>query len=233
MYKRRHQLFGRRKGRSLSANMKRLIDEELPCRLIPIFTSAISVTDPSIWFPKKPNAVWLEIGFGGGEHLAWQVQNNPSVALIGCEPFMNGVASLLRYLSKMEGDRVRIYPDDARNILDLLPNQCLERIFILHSDPWPKRRHHYRRIIQHKTINQLYDVLKPGGILRMSTDEPEYAIWILARITAHINFRWTGNSIADFIKTRKDWPETRYEAKGRKEERVPTYIEFCKPVEAN
>ncbi|WP_227028672.1 tRNA (guanine(46)-N(7))-methyltransferase TrmB [Candidatus Endolissoclinum faulkneri] len=233
MSKKRHQLFGRRKGRNLSASMKLLIEQELPCRLVPVFESSVAIVEPSEWFPNKPSAVWLEIGFGGGEHLAWQAMKNPTVALVGCEPFLNGIASLLRHLSKIEGDRVRIYPDDARDMLDLLPDQCLERIFILHSDPWPKRRHHYRRIIQHKTIDQLYNLLKPGGVLRMSTDQPDYVIWILARITAHADFRWTGRSIDDFTQSRKDWPETRYEAKGRKEKRIPTYIEFCKPVEAN
>ncbi|WP_420563180.1 tRNA (guanine(46)-N(7))-methyltransferase TrmB [Thalassobaculum sp.] len=223
--------FGRRKGRPLRVGMQRRIDEDLVPRLVPVETSPANATDPKGWFPQAPRAVWLEIGFGGGEHLAWQAQNNPGVALIGCEPFVNGVASLLRHLDEVDGDRVRIHPDDARDVLDVLAPESLERIFVLHADPWPKRRHHYRRIIQHETVARFYELLKPGGILRMATDDPGYLVWILARITAHPEFRWTGTSMADFTERREDWPETRYEAKARREGRMPAYMEFRKPAE--
>ena len=106
----------------------------------------------------------------------------------------------------------------------------LERIFVLHADPWPKRRHHYRRIVQHDTIARFYELLAPGGILRLATDDPGYLVWILARVTAHPQFRWTGSTIADFIERKEDWPETRYEAKATREGRIPVYMEFRKPA---
>lgn len=222
--------FGRRKGRPLRAGMQRRLDEDLAHRLVPLDAARGTPVDPKTWFPQMPRAVWLEIGFGGGEHLAWQAGHNPDSALIGCEPFINGVASLLRHLDAVEGDRVRVHPDDARDVLDVLAPECLERIFVLHADPWPKRRHHYRRIIQHETIARFYELLKPGGILRMATDDPGYLVWILARATAHPGFRWTGSAIGDFTDRKEDWPETRYEAKARREGRTPVYMEFHKPA---
>lgn len=223
--------FGRRKGRPLRAAMQRRLDEDLPGRLVPLDRGQQGPpVDPKGWFPTAPRAVWLEIGFGGGEHLAWQARNNPDTAFIGCEPFVNGVASLLRHLDGVEGDRVRIHPDDARDVLDVLAPGSVERIFVLHADPWPKRRHHYRRIIQHETVARFYELLSPGGILRLATDDPGYLVWSLARVTAHPDFRWTGTSLADFTERRDDWPETRYEAKARREGRVPVYMEFRKPA---
>lgn len=222
--------FGRRKGRALRTSMQRRLDEDLPARLVPLDPVTEGGVDPKTWFPETPRAVWLEIGFGGGEHLAWQARHNPDVAIIGCEPFVNGVASLLRHLDEVEGDRVRIHPDDARDVLDRLAPESLERIFVLHADPWPKRRHHYRRIIQHETVARFHELLAPGGILRLATDDPGYLVWILARVTAHPGLRWTGASIADFTERRDDWPETRYEAKARREGRRPVYMEFRKPA---
>jgi len=220
--------FGRRKGRPLRAGMQRRLDEDLPPRRVPLGPAVAGGVDPGTWFPEEPRAVWLEIGFGGGEHLAWQARHNPDVAIIGCEPFVNGVASLLRHLDEVEGDRVRVHPDDARDVLDVLAPGSLERIFVLHADPWPKRRHHYRRIIQHETVARFHALLAPGGVLRLATDDPGYLVWILGRVTAHAGLRWTGSSIADFTTRRPDWPETRYEAKARREGRPPVYMEFVK-----
>ena len=220
----RRLFFGRRKGRPLAAAMQRRLERDLPARLVPPATGAPE--DPRNWFSARPEAVWLEIGFGGGEHLAWQARGHPGVGIVGCEPFVNGVASLLRHLEAVEQDTVRIHPDDAGDILQRIAPATLERIFVLHPDPWPKRRHHPRRLIQHETVSALHDLLKPGGVLRLATDDPGYLTWMLVRLTAHRGLRWTGTRMANFLDRPEDWPETRYEAKARREGRPPVYLEF-------
>ena len=221
--------FGRRKGRPLRAGMQALLDDRLPQLAVP----ADHAGDPRGWFGGPADmapvrAAWLEIGFGGGEHLAWQAAANPDVGIIGCEPFLNGVASLLRHLDNDRLDNVRILADDARPLVAALPAGSLERIFVLHPDPWPKRRHHFRRLIQHASIARFHDLLGDGGELRIATDDPGYLQWILARVTAHPGLRWTGSRLADWRARPDDWPETRYESKGRSEGRPPAYLRFVK-----
>lgn len=222
--------FGRRKGRPLRVGMQALLDQRLPDLAVP----ADFAGDPRGWFARppglaQPRAVWLEIGFGGGEHLAWQAAHNPDVGIIGGEPFLNGVASLLRHLQDQGLDNVRVVADDIRPLVAALPAGSLERIFVLHPDPWPKRRHHFRRIVQHASIARFHELLVPGGELRIATDDPAYLRWILARVTAHPGLRWTGRRMADWRIRPDDWPETRYEAKARKEGREPAYLKFVKP----
>ncbi|MEQ9334203.1 tRNA (guanine(46)-N(7))-methyltransferase TrmB [Thalassobaculum sp.] len=216
--------FGRRKGRPLRAGMQALLDTRLPALAVPADVAG----DPRGWFGRQMRAAWLEIGFGGGEHLAWQAAANPDVGIVGCEPFMNGVASLLRHLENDRLDNVRILADDARPLAAALPAGSLERIFVLHPDPWPKRRHHFRRLIQHASIARFHELLAPGGELRIATDDPGYLTWILARVTAHPGLRWTGARLADWHARPDDWPETRYEAKARSEGRDPVYMRFQK-----
>ena len=217
--------FGRRKGRPLRAGMQALLDERLPALAVPTEPAS---PDPRTWFGRPVRAVWLEVGFGGGEHLAWQARSHPDVGIIGGEPFLNGVASLLRHLDADGSDNVRILADDARPLIEALPAGSLERIFVLHPDPWPKRRHHFRRLIQHASIARFHDLLVPGGELRIATDDPGYLRWILARVTAHRGLRWSGRRMADWRIRADDWPETRYEAKARREGREPAYLRFVK-----
>ena len=139
---------------------------------------------------------------------------------------MNGVASLIRHLDQGGLRNVRIYPDDARLLMDALPAGGLERIFLLHPDPWPKRRHHGRRLVQRAWLDRVWEILAPGGVLRLATDDVGYLRWMLARLTAHRGFRWTGAGLGDFTERRADWPETRYEAKARRQARPPAYLEF-------
>ncbi len=216
--------FGRRKGRPLRAGMQILLDDRLPQLSVPDGFAG----DPRGWFGRPVRAAWLEIGFGGGEHLAWQAAANPDVGIVGCEPFLNGVASLLRHLENERLDNVRILADDARPLVAALPPGSLERIFVLHPDPWPKRRHHFRRLIQHASVARLHDLLAPGGELRVATDDRAYLHWILHRLTAHPGLRWTGSRLADWRRRPEDWPETRYEAKARGEGREPVYMRFVK-----
>jgi tRNA (guanine-N7-)-methyltransferase len=155
--------------------------------------------------------VWLEIGFGAGEHLLWQAQHHPRVGLIGAEPYEGGVAKLL---SKLDGtENIRIHEGDAREILDALPDAGIGRAFILFPDPWPKTRHHKRRFVQMDTLDRLARVLKPGAELRFATDDAGYLAWALERVSAHAAFEWMAQRVSDWTTRPADWPQTRYEAK--------------------
>jgi len=226
--------YGRRRGRPLRTGMQRLLDEVLPDRRIDIHDLEPDSLDPMTLFaPGASGAVervWLEIGFGGGEHLAAQMAANPETGFIGCEPFLNGVASLLRHVEEEVGgfERLRVVADDARPLLDGLKPGSLDRIFVLHPDPWPKTRHHFRRIIQFESVARFHALLRPGGELRIATDDIGYLRWILARVTAHPGFDWTARRPADWRDRPEDWPETRYEAKGRRQGRPPTYLRFTR-----
>ncbi|NQW09269.1 MAG: tRNA (guanosine(46)-N7)-methyltransferase TrmB [Alphaproteobacteria bacterium] len=223
----RHSLFhGRRKGRPLRQGQQALIENRLPDLLMPPPPETVGTVDLSGVFDPPVRAVWLEIGFGGGEHLAWQAEHNPDVGIIGCEPFVNGVASLLRHIAHGGLRNVRIHPDDARPLIEALPSGGLERVFLLHPDPWPKRRHHGRRLVQRGWLDRMWEVLVPGGLLRLATDDVGYLRWMLARLTAHPGFRWTGTQLTDLTDRRADWPETRYETKARRQGRSPAYLEF-------
>lgn len=155
--------------------------------------------------------VWLEIGFGAGEHLLWQAQHHPRTGLIGAEPYEGGVAKLLARLDGTEN--IRIHEGDAREILDALPDASIGRAFVLFPDPWPKTRHHKRRFVQAATLDALARVLKPGAELRFASDDADYLAWTLERLTAHPAFAWTATRAADWTERPADWPQTRYEAK--------------------
>ena len=223
-----YRFFGRRKGRPLRGAM--LAAFEARYDALSISNEQIKSADSDLkgLFPSSVEQVWLEIGFGGGEHLAWQVQHNPDVGMIGCEPFMNGVASMLRHLSDENACRVRVFSDDARPLLWDLPEGELDRIYILHADPWPKTRHHRRRFIQTDSVARLHQLLRPGGELRLATDDVGYLRWMLARLTAHPGLRWLAGGPSDWKDRPDDWPETRYEAKAKRQGRFCTYLKFQK-----
>jgi tRNA (guanine-N7-)-methyltransferase len=168
--------------------------------------------------------VWLEIGFGAGEHLHWQAQQNPRTGLIGAEPFVNGVAKLL---SKFDGEppaNIRLHMDDARAIIDALPDASLGRVFILFPDPWPKTRHHKRRFIQTEMLDTLARVMKPGAELRFGSDDAPLVEYTLERLMAHPSFTWLATSAQDWRTRSPDWPPTRYEAKQL--HGVPAFLRF-------
>jgi tRNA (guanine-N7-)-methyltransferase len=155
--------------------------------------------------------VWLEIGFGAGEHLIWQAEHHPRVGLIGAEPYEGGVAKLL---SKLQGtENIRIHEGDAREIVDALPDAVIGRAFILFPDPWPKTRHHKRRFVQMEMLDRLARVLKPGAELRFASDDAGYLAWTLERLSAHPAFEWTAERVRDWTTRPADWPQTRYEVK--------------------
>jgi len=205
----RGRLYGRRKGPRLSTHQQHLLDHLLPELELHLKPGA----DPRRYFSEPVKDIWLEIGFGGGEHLIWQAQHRPNVGLTGAEPYVNGVVKLLSQLENVPKSNVRIYPGDARDILEALPDASLGRVFILFPDPWPKARHHKRRFIQMDALDQLARVMKPGSELRFSSDDADYAEWTLEWLMAHPAFTWTAARASDWQTRPTDWPPTRYEAK--------------------
>ncbi|HXQ40202.1 MAG TPA: tRNA (guanosine(46)-N7)-methyltransferase TrmB [Candidatus Udaeobacter sp.] len=174
----------------------------------------------------SPSPLWLEIGFGAGEHLAWQAVQNPGVTLVGCEVYRNGIAACL---GRVEHDRltnVRIWPADARDLIERMPDASVDRAFLLFPDPWPKKRHAERRFVGPANLDSLARILKPGAELRFATDDPEYLQWTLDRLPVHPAFRWRGTGPADWRQRPADWPPTRYEQKAIAEGRKPAYLCF-------
>ena len=213
--------YGRRKGRPLSNNSKRLLEELLPTYLVPNNTA-----DPAVLFANNPEKLYLEIGFGGGEHLAMVAKNHPQNAYIGAEPFLNGVSSFLKYCENEDLKNVRIWPDDIRLQLLSWPNECLDGIFIMFPDPWPKIRHSSRRIINKDNLASFARLIKEGGTLRMASDHACAKNWILSEILENPYFEWLVESSEDWNVRPKDWPETRYMRKALKEGRRPAWFNF-------
>jgi tRNA (guanine-N7-)-methyltransferase len=174
--------------------------------------------DPVEYFDTDVEGVWLEIGFGAGEHLIWQAEHHPEIGIIGAEPYESGVAKLLSKLNAHEAAkglsaRIRGYIGDARDVIDGLPASSLGRVFLLFPDPWPKKRHHKRRFIQMETLDALARVMKVGAELRFASDDADYVSWTLERLLAHGAFVWTAACVADWLSRPQDWPPTRYEQK--------------------
>ena len=212
------RLFGRRKGRPLRIRKSMLMQDLLP--QLQIDLEAGVKLDPQILFNHAPQSIWMEIGFGGGEHLAGQANKNPSVGFIGCEPFVNGVASLLDHVEKLQIKNVRVYPNDARIILDALPDAALDRCYVLFADPWPKARHEERRFIGSENLPRLMRVLKSGAELCLATDDAQLAVWMRDCVSASPAFV----TVHDGITPPADWIPTRYEQKGIAAGRQPVYF---------
>jgi tRNA (guanine-N7-)-methyltransferase len=179
-------------------------------------------------FAVPVSQVWLEIGFGGGEHLVWQAQHHPQVGIIGCEPFEEGVVKVLALIEEQGIANIQVHPDDVRPLLRWLPAGVLDRAFVLFPDPWPKMRHRKRRLVATPLLDQLARVLKPGAELRLATDIGDYARTMLAALMRHPEFRWTATGPSDWRKRPADWPQTRYEAKALREGRRCTYLRFAR-----
>ena len=217
----RRQHYGRRKGPKLSAHQASLFDTLLPALALDIRAGA----DSRSYFENRVEDVWLEIGFGAGEHLLWQAEQHPNVGLIGAEPYEAGVAKLLSRISlSVPTTNLKIHMDDARDIIAALPDASLGRVFILFPDPWPKTRHHKRRFIQSEMLDALARVMKPGAELRYASDDAPYLEWTLERLMAHPAFAWTATRATDWKSRPADWPPTRYEAKQL--HGVPAFLAF-------
>jgi tRNA (guanine-N7-)-methyltransferase len=220
------RIYGRRRGRPLRQGRQQLKDALLP--RLSISLPAAGPLDPARLFPVGSVAAWLEIGFGGGEHLAAQAEQHPDIGFIGSEVFENGVARLVGEIARRQLRNIRIFADDARLLLDSLPPASLGRVFILFPDPWPKQRHHKRRLVSRPTLDRLAVVMQPGAELRLATDDRDYLVWMLDHATAHPGFEWLARRPADWRERPSDWPPTRYEAKARAAGRTPAFLRFVR-----
>ncbi|WP_208353701.1 tRNA (guanine(46)-N(7))-methyltransferase TrmB [Pseudaestuariivita rosea] len=169
--------------------------------------------------------IWLEIGFGGGEHLVHQASSNPDVGMIGCEPYINGVAMLLGKIRGCAVTNLRIHAGDVRDLFDVLPVQSITKVFLLYPDPWPKARHHRRRFVTPEYLEPLARVMKAGAELRIATDIPDYVRQTLEQVPKH-GFDWCADHARDWKTPWPDWYSTRYEQKALREGRRPHYLTF-------
>ncbi|HVO01875.1 MAG TPA: tRNA (guanosine(46)-N7)-methyltransferase TrmB [Candidatus Cybelea sp.] len=218
------QFYGRRKGRRLRQGRQWLVDTLLP-QLLACWQPGETL-DPAALFTPRPQAVWLEIGFGGGEHLAAQAATHPGVGFIGCEVFETGIASALAHIAETKIENVRIHPDDARTLLAALQPQSLDRVFLLFPDPWPKRRHAQRRFVNSANLDRLAELMRPGAELRVASDDPTYQEWTLRHVPVHPAFQWLAEGPSDWLERPEDAIETRYEKKARAAGRTPMFFRF-------
>lgn len=214
-------MYGRRVGHALRPHHKALMRDLLPRVALP----ETGPLDLRALFPAAQGFA-LEVGFGGGEHLAAQAQAHPDWGLIGVEPFINGVAKALAHIEAAGLSNVRLSMGDGRAILERLPDHALDAVYVLHPDPWPKARHFKRRVIQPETLSQIVRVLKPSGEFRLATDVPDYAVWTLAHATARNDMRFVAEHPDDWLKRPGDWPETRYGQKAKAAGRGIVYLRF-------
>ncbi|AWN35406.1 tRNA (guanine(46)-N(7))-methyltransferase TrmB [Methylobacterium radiodurans] len=220
--------FGRRKGKRLREGQERRLAELLPALRVTVPPDG--ALDPATLFPAVPDLreVWLEIGFGGGEHLAAQAAAHPDVGIIGAEPFVNGVVKLLRAVDEQGLRNVRVRDEDVTALIARLPDACLARVYLLYPDPWPKRRQRKRRFVSEGSLAEIARVLRDGGVFRFASDIDDYAGWTLARAARCPDLAWTAASADDWRQPFPGWPGTRYEAKAIAAGRRPTYLEFAR-----
>jgi len=224
----RHELrsFGRRRGRPLTARQRRLVDELLPRLRLPLDGPAPIANGLADALVPGTAEAWLEIGFGGGEHLVAQAVAHPHVAIVGCEPFIDGVVKVLAQIEERALGNIRLYDEDARGVMRHLPPASIDRAFILFPDPWPKARHRKRRLVSGPTLALLARVMKPGAELRVATDIGDYARTILEAMTHQSAFHWTATCPADWRVQGEDWPVTRYQQKAIREGRRCYFLRF-------
>jgi tRNA (guanine-N7-)-methyltransferase len=213
--------YGRLKTRTIKPRQAALMETLLPTLRPP--------TAPFDPHDLKADAaeVWLEIGFGGGEHMAAQAARRPDLLILGAEPFQNGVASALRHIDEAALTNVRVLDGDARELMALMPAASLDRIFVLFPDPWPKSRHNKRRIVQAETVAEFARLLTPGGRLRFASDWADYVDWSLLRFLANPAFRWSAERADDWRTPPADHITTRYEEK-RLGDCAPVFLDFVR-----
>jgi len=221
--------YGRRHGKTLRPGQRALLETRLAELALPGVSPAENPARrpldlAALFGGARP--VWLEIGFGGGEHMIAQAEANPDVAILGCEPFVNGVAKLVAAIERSTITNLRIYPGDARDLMDVLPRAAIDRVFLLYPDPWPKRRHWKRRFVSAGNLDQLARVMAAGAELRIATDIPDYVRHALEQMAGREDFAWTAEQAMDWRKPWPDWTGTRYEAKAIAEGRRPHYLTF-------
>ncbi len=221
---RRLTFHGRRHGRPLRHARREALTEDLgPYGLtVPSHDGSLDLPALAPGYSER----WLEVGIGNGEHLLAQAEAHPDTLLMGCEPFIPGVAKCLADRRVRGLENVRVWPDDARLLMDALPDAALDRAFVLYPDPWPKRRHWGRRFIQQASLDRLARTLKPGAELRLVTDFPPLADWMLWQTRAHPAFQWLARKAEDWRVPPVDWVETRYQSKTTAQGRDPIFLLF-------
>ena len=219
----RRLLFGRARGKTLRAHHAGLIANLLP--QVEVSPEKLAAGAP---FDLPMREFWLEIGFGGGEHLVARAQQNPDVGFIGCEPFLNGVAKLLAAIEANELTNIRLRAGDAQQLIQAAPAGIFSRVFLLYPDPWPKRRQNKRRLVSEDMIAELARVMRPGAELCFATDIDDYAGWTLRRFRASSQFQWRAGRASDWREPWPDWRPTRYETKARNSGRASAYFTFIR-----
>jgi tRNA (guanine-N7-)-methyltransferase len=217
------RLYGRRQGHKLRLGQSALVEELLPRISVPE-TGALDAR--TLFGDDRP--LQVEIGFGAGEHLAGQAAATPDTGFIGCEPFLNGVVGALGHVRDGDLTNVRIHMGDALEVVERLPDASLDRLYLLHPDPWRKARHAKRRMVNHGPLDLICAKLKPGGMFRLGTDDPTYCRWSMMIMNARRDFVWQARTPNDFLTRPDDWPETRYERKARRQGREVWYFEYLK-----
>ena len=217
-----NRLYGRSSGHRLRVQQQQLIDTLLPQISVP---ADGEITATGLFGDDRP--LHLEIGFGAGEHLAHRADFLPDHGFIGCEPFLNGVATALTHIRDQHLANVRLHMGDALDVLRRLPDAGLAMAYLLHPDPWPKARHAKRRMVNDGPLSLIAAKLKPGGELRIATDHPVYLDWTLMVMQRHAEtFDWLAEGPSDFLEPPGGWIETRYGAKSRREGRRPYYLRY-------
>lgn len=220
--------FGRRRGKVLRQGRSASLSSNLEQFKISPPSNEHDFVNPASFFTPETSRVWLEIGFGNGEHLLHHALNNPDIGMIGCEPFVNGIAALCVGIEKHKVKNIRIWPDDARLLMKRMLPQSIDKLFLINSDPWPKTRHHKRRFIQKETLDEIHRLLKNNAEFRMATDHAGLASWQLEKTYFHGGFVWAASAASDWRTRPVDAPETRYQQKGVKKGHATTFLNFIK-----
>lgn len=221
-----NRLYGRASGHKLRKGQQELVDSLLPRIAVP---PDGDITAVRLFGEAKGHGrpLHLEIGFGGGEHLAFRADLLPGHGFIGCEPFLNGVATALAHVRDAHLANVRLWRGDALDVLRRIPNGALSFVYLLHPDPWPKARHSKRRMVNDGPVDLIAAKMQAGGELRIATDHPVYLQWALMIMQRHVaQFDWLAQKPSDFLERPRGWPETRYEAKAAREGRRAYYLRY-------
>ncbi len=219
-------LHGRRIGHKLSPRQQNLLNTILPP--IRISLEEKDRCDPQNWFGSHIKQVWLEIGFGSGEHLVSQAKAHPEIGFIGCEPYINGIVKVLSSIEEGNIGNIRIYDDDAVHVISRLSPKSVDRVFLLFPDPWPKKRHAKRRFVTRENADHLANMMKDGGELRIASDIGAYVRSTLLTFADHKAFAWVDDGPHSWNIRTPDWPPTRYEQKALRADRKPVYLRFLK-----
>jgi len=217
------RLYGRAKGHKLRAGQQALVEEGLPQVAVP---ADGPIDAMRLFGDDRPLEV--EIGFGAGEHLAGQATMRPNHGFIGCEPFLNGVVGALGHIRDGRLTNVRLHMGDALDVVERLPDASLDRLYLLHPDPWRKARHAKRRMVNHGPLDLIAAKLKPGAEFRLGTDDPTYCRWSMMVMNQRRDFEWQAKEAKDFLTRPDDWPETRYERKARRQGHEVWYFRYLR-----